>query len=98
MSYANRTRCTYLVEIKHQIQLAHISKEGIQHLDKEVYGLEISQLVIVRINARAEEQPRISPIHYFGHVSELDEVRLVLLVARRNEAMDLQQFSTWLVE
>jgi hypothetical protein len=28
----------YLVEVKHQIQLAHVAEELIQHFDKEVYG------------------------------------------------------------
>ena len=30
---------TYLVEIKHQIQLTNIPKETIQHLDEEMNGL-----------------------------------------------------------
>lgn len=32
---------THLVEIKHQIQLAHIPKELIQHLHEEMYRLEV---------------------------------------------------------
>ena len=53
---------THLIEIKHQIQLTHIPKEAIQHLDKEVYSLQIRQLIIIRIHADAEEQPRIPSI------------------------------------
>lgn len=33
--------CTHLVEIKDQIQLAHIAKELVQHFDKEMDSLEI---------------------------------------------------------
>jgi hypothetical protein len=80
---------TNLVEIKHQIQLTHIPKEGIQDLDKEMYSLQIRQLVIVRIDACAEEEASIAAVHNFGHVAELDKVGLVFLVARGDEAMDL---------
>jgi hypothetical protein len=79
---------THLVEIKHQIQLTHIPKEAIQHLDKEVYSLEVRQLIIIRIHADAEEQPRIPPIHH-AVLPELHEIRLVLLVPRRDEAVHL---------
>ena len=50
-------------------------------------GLKISQLVVVRIDAGAEKQARIAPIHDF-HAAELDEVRLVLLIARRDQPVD----------
>lgn len=30
---------TYLIKVKHQIQLADVPKETIQHLDKEMYSL-----------------------------------------------------------
>lgn len=80
---------TYLVKVEHQIQLTHIPKERIQHLDEEVYRLQIRQLVVVCIDARAEEQPCVPPVHDLGHVAELDEVGLVLLVARRYEAVHL---------
>ncbi|KFZ02531.1 hypothetical protein V500_00124, partial [Pseudogymnoascus sp. VKM F-4518 (FW-2643)] len=79
---------THLVEVKHQIQLTHIPKEAIQHLDKEVYGLEVRQLIIIRIDADAEEQPSIPPIHH-AVLPELDEIGLMLLVPRRNQAVHL---------
>jgi hypothetical protein len=80
---------THLVEIEHQIQLAHIPKEGIQDLHKEMYGLQIRQFVVIRIDAGAEEQARIPSVHNLGHVSKLDKVGLVLLVSRGDEAVDL---------
>jgi hypothetical protein len=80
---------THLVEVEDQIQLAHIAEEGIEHLHKEMYSLQICQFVVVRVDACTEEQPGVSPIYYFGHVPELDEVRLVFLIAGRNEAVDL---------
>jgi hypothetical protein len=80
---------TYLVKVEHQIQLAHVPEERIQHLDEEVYRLQVRQFVVVCIDARAEEQPCVSPIHDLGHVAEFDEVGLVLLVARRDQAVDL---------
>lgn len=54
-----------------------------------MYSLQICQLVIICIDAGAKEQPRISSVHNLGHVSKLDEVGLVLLVSRGNEAVDL---------
>ena len=50
-------------------------------------GLEVSQLVVVRVDAGAEEEPRVAPVDDL-HAAELDEVGLVLLVARRDQAVD----------
>ena len=80
---------TYLVEVEHQIQLTHIPKESVQYLHKEVYSLQVCELVIIRIDASAEEQPCVPPVHNLGHVAELDKVGLVLLVAGGDEAVDL---------
>ena len=82
---------THLVEVEDQIKLAHVSEERIQNLDEEVYRLQVCQFVIVCVDACAEEQPSVSSVHYLGHISELNEIRLVLLVAGRNEAVDLQE-------
>jgi hypothetical protein len=45
-----------------------------------VDGLEVGELVVVGVDARAEEEPRIPPVDDLV-VAELDEVGLVLLVA-----------------
>lgn len=52
-------------------------------------GFEVGQLVIRRIDAGAEEQPRISPVDNLCAAFEFDKVRLILLVSRCNEAMNL---------
>jgi len=80
---------TYLVEVEHQVKLADIPEESIQHLDEEMYRFQICQLIVVRVDAGAEEQASVPPVYDLGHVSKLDEVRLVLLVARCYEAMHL---------
>jgi hypothetical protein len=54
-----------------------------------VYSFQVRQLVIVCVDACAEEEAGVSAVYNLGHVAELDEVRLVLLVARGNEAVDL---------
>jgi len=54
-----------------------------------MYGFEICELVIIGVDACAEEEASVSAIDDLGHVAELDEVGLVLLVARGNKAMDL---------
>lgn len=76
-----------LIKVEHQIQLTHIPKEGIQNLDEEVDGLQVRQLVVVGVDAGAEEQPRVPPVDDLV-VPELDEVGLVFLVARRDEPVD----------
>jgi hypothetical protein len=53
-----------------------------------VDGLEVGELVVVGVDARAEEEPRVPPVDDLV-VAELDEVGLVLLVARRYQAVDL---------
>jgi hypothetical protein len=54
-----------------------------------VYGFQVRQFIVIRINARAEEEAGVSAVYDLGHVAELDEVGLVLLIARGYEAMDL---------
>jgi hypothetical protein len=78
-----------LVKVEHEIELAHVAEESIQHLDEEVYCLEVCQLVVVGVDACAEEEPCVSPVHDLGHVAELDKVGLVFLVAGGDEAVDL---------
>lgn len=77
-----------LVEVEDEVELAHVAEEGVQHLDEEVDRLQVRQLVVVGVDARAEEKPRVPPVHDLV-VPELHEVRLVLLVSRRYEAVDL---------
>jgi hypothetical protein len=78
----------YFVKIKDEIQLADVAEEGIEHLDEEVNGLEVGEFRVVGVDAGAEEQARVPPVHDLV-VAELDKVGLVLLVARGHEAVDL---------
>jgi hypothetical protein len=77
-----------LVEVEDEIELADVAEEGVEDLDEEVDGLEVGELVIVGVDAGAEKEARIPPIHHLV-VPELDEVGLVFLVARRYETVDL---------
>lgn len=87
-SNSHQNILTYLVEIKHQIQLTHIPKEAIQDLNEEVYSLQIRQLVIIGVDADAEEEACVAPVDDLV-VAELDEVGLVFLIAGCDEAVDL---------
>lgn len=78
----------YLVEVEYQIQFAHVPKERVQHLDKEMNGFQVCKLIIIRVDAGAEEQPCVPTIHDLGRIPELDEVGLVLLITRRNQTVD----------
>ena len=75
-------KSTYLVKVEHQVQFAHIPKKAIQHFDKEMYRFQIRKLVIIRVYAGAEEEPRVATVDD-PVVVELDEVGLVFLVAGR---------------
>jgi hypothetical protein len=82
-------RCiAHLIEVKHQVQLAHIPKEAIQDLNEEVYCFQIRQFIVVRIYAGAEEEACIPPVDDLV-VAELDEVRLVFLISGSDQAVDL---------
>jgi hypothetical protein len=83
----------YLVKVEHQIQLTHVPEERIQYLHKEVYRLKVCELVVVCINACAEEETSVSAINNLGHVAKFDKVGLVLLIAGRDEAVDLCAWS-----
>ena len=83
-----RWSITHLIEIEYQIQFTNIPEKAVEDLDKEVYGLQVGQLVIIRIYTRAEEQTRVPPV-YDLVVAELDEVGLIFLIAGGYEAVDL---------
>lgn len=77
-----------LVEVEDQVQLADVAKEGVEDLDEEVDGLEEGELVVVGVDAGAEEEARVPPVDDLV-VAELDKVGLILLVSGRYEAVDL---------
>lgn len=54
-------------------------------------GLEVGQLVVVGVDADAEEQARVPSVHDLV-VAELDEVGLVFLIPGRDEPVDLVVF------
>lgn len=54
-----------LIKIKDQIQLADIPKKRIEDFNKEVDGFEVSELVIVGVDADAEEKPGIAAVDDF---------------------------------
>ena len=78
----------HLVKVEDEVQLAHVAEEGVQHLDDEVDGFEVRQLVVVGVDARAEEEAGVAAVDDLVG-AELDEVGLVLLVAGGYEAVDL---------
>lgn len=79
----------YLVEIEDQVQLTHVPKEAIEHLDEEVDGFQVRELVVVGVDAGAEEEAGVPSVHDLI-LPELDEVGLIFLVARRYESVDLR--------
>ena len=56
----------HLVEIKHQIQFTDIPEELIQDFDEEMDRFQISQFVVVGVDAHAEEEPCVPPVDDLG--------------------------------
>jgi hypothetical protein len=54
----------HLVKIKHQVQLTHVAEECVQHLDEEMYGFKVGELVVVCVDAGAEEEARVATVDY----------------------------------
>lgn len=77
-----------LVKVEDQVELADVAEEGVEDLDEEVDGLEVGELVVVCVDAGAEEEAGVAAVDDLV-VAELDKVGLVLLVARRHEAVHL---------
>lgn len=59
-----------------------------------MYGLEIRELVVVGVDADAEEEAGVAAVDDFER-AELDEVGLVFLVARGDQAVDLVGVLEW---
>lgn len=77
-----------LVKIEDEVELADVAEEGVEDLNEEVDGLEEGELVVVCVDAGAEEEARVAAVDDLV-VAELDKVGLVFLVARGDEAVDL---------
>jgi hypothetical protein len=75
----------HFMEVKHQVQLAHIAKEPIQHLYKQVDAFQVGQLIIRHVHAKAEEETRIPTIDDLvgAKLNKVGE----LGVTRRHQAM-----------
>ena len=50
---------------------------------------QVRELVVIRVDAGAEEESGIAAVDDFRCASELDKVRLVFLIAWSDEAVDL---------
>jgi hypothetical protein len=80
----------HLVKVEDQVQLADVAEEGVEHLDEEVDRLQVRELVVVGVDAGAEEEASVPPVDDLV-VAELDEVGLVFLVPWCDEAVDLSK-------
>lgn len=76
------------VKVEDKVELADVAEEGIEDLDKEVDGLEEGELVVIRVDAGAEEEASVAAVDDLV-VAKLDKVGLVLLITWRDETMDL---------
>lgn len=77
-----------LVKVEDEVELADVAEEGVEDLDEEVDGLEEGELVVVCVDAGAEEEAGVAAVDDLV-VAKLDEVGLVFLVARGDEAVNL---------
>lgn len=77
----------HLVKVEDEVELADVAEERIEHLYEEVDGLKEGELVVVCVDAGAEEEAGVAAVDDLV-VAEFDKVGLVLLVARSDEAVD----------
>lgn len=78
-----------LVKVEDEIELADIAEELVQDFDEEVNSFQIGELVVVRVDACAEEEAGVATVDEFRGAAELDKVGLVLLVAGGYQTVDL---------
>merc|ERR1712071_30391 len=64
-----------LVEVEHQIKLAHVVEVFVKNLNKVVNGFQVAQVVVVDIDADAEVQTCVPAVHDL-EVAELNKVRV----------------------
>ena len=53
---------TYLVKVKHEVELAHVAEELIEQLDKEVDRLQMHELIVVDVDAQREKEARVATV------------------------------------
>lgn len=76
------------VKVEDEIELGDIAEEGVEDLDEEMDSLKVGEFVVVCVDTDAEEEASVAAVDDFV-VAKLDKVGLILLVARRDEAVDL---------
>lgn len=52
------------MEVEDEVQLADVAEEVVQDLDKQMYALQIRQLIVGHVDAHREEQTRIPPVDH----------------------------------
>jgi len=77
----------HLVEVEHQVQLAHVVKVLVEHLHKVVDGLEVVQVVVAHVHTDAKVEAGVPPVDDL-EVSKLDKVG-VLLITDSDDCMHL---------
>ena len=53
------------MKIEDKVKLTDIAEIVIQDLHKQVYALQVCQLIVRSIHTQAEEEASISPVDYF---------------------------------
>lgn len=74
MGVPRKHASTYLIEIEHEIQLAHIPEELVKYLDEEMDRLQVGQFIVIGVHADAKKQSRISPVDNLGTPSKLYKI------------------------
>ena len=74
--------------MERRTKLADIAKKAVKHLHEEVDGLQIAQLIVIGVDADAEEEASVTAVDDFEVVPEFNEVGLVFLVAWGDKAVD----------
>lgn len=73
----------HLVEVEHEVQLAHVVEVLVQDLHKVVDRFQIRQIVVTHVHTDAKIEASIPSIHDF-EISELECTMLVPVTGHRN--------------
>ena len=76
-----------LLEVEHNVQLAHVLEVRVEGLHKEVDELQHNELVVMDVDADGEEETCVAPVDDLVR-AELDKVR-ELRVTRRHHPVDI---------
>lgn len=83
------------MKIEDKVKLTDIAEIVIQDLDKQVYALQICQLIVCSIHAEAEEEASISPVDHFVALELCSTAKSASKIIRMTPCMLSKNSNSW---